>query len=82
LQLSDDQWSELSYESRSLSCQGDDISVQSDGNIVVDSKIDIEVNSTEQSIEINGSQSPSMKAVEYLASGSMQKVGALDLLFH
>jgi hypothetical protein len=82
LQLSDDQSSELSYESRSLSCQGDDISVQSDGNIVVDSKIDIEVNSTEQSIEINGSQSPSMKAVEYLASGSMQKVGALDLLFH
>lgn len=73
LQLSDDQSSELSYESRSLSCQGDDISVQSDGNIVLDSKIDIEVNSTEQSIEINGSQSPSMKAVKYLASGSMQK---------
>ncbi|XP_059441169.1 protein LONGIFOLIA 1 [Corylus avellana] len=73
LQLSDDQLSEQSYESRSLSCQGDDISVHSDGNIVLDSKIDIEVNSTEQSIEINGSQSPSMKPVKYLPSGSMQK---------
>lgn len=73
LQLSDDQLSEVSYESRSLSCQGDDISVESDGNFVLDSKLDIEVTSAEQSTNVNGSQSPSMKAVEYLASGSVQK---------
>ena len=80
-QLSDDQLSEISNESRSLSCQGDDMSVQSDSNIVLDSKIDIEV-STAESIKIDGTQSPSMKAVKFLASGSMQKVGAFDLLFH
>ncbi|XP_050258641.1 protein LONGIFOLIA 1 [Quercus robur] len=72
-QLSDDQLSEISNESRSLSCQGDDMSVQSDSNIVLDSKIDIEVTSTAESIEIDGTQSPSMKAVKFLASGSMQK---------
>ena len=81
-QLSDDQLSEISNESRSLSCQGDDMSVQSDSNIVLDSKIDIEVTSTAESIEIDVTQSPSMKAVKFLASGSMQKVGAFDLLFH
>ncbi|KAK9996264.1 hypothetical protein SO802_020950 [Lithocarpus litseifolius] len=72
-QLSDDQLSEISNESRSLSCQGDDLSVQSDSNIVLDSKIDIEVTSTAESIEIDGTQSPSMKAFKFLASGSMQK---------
>ncbi|KAG2679501.1 hypothetical protein I3760_11G052900 [Carya illinoinensis] len=72
-QLSDDQFSELSYESRSLSCQGDDMSVQSDSNTILDSKINIEVTGTAQSIEVNGSQSPSMKAVNYSASCSMQK---------
>ena len=81
LQLSDDQLSEISNDSRSLSCQGDDISVQSDSNTVLDSKIDIEVTSTE-SFEINGSQSPSMKDVKFSGSGSMQKVGAFDHLFH
>jgi hypothetical protein len=80
LQLSDDQLSEISNDSRSLSCQGDDISVQSDSNTVLDSKIDIEVTSTE-SFEINGSQSPSMKDVKFSGSGSMQKVGAFDHLF-
>lgn len=72
-QLSDDQLSEISNESRSLSCQGDDMSVQSDSNIVLDSKMDIEVTSTAESIEIDGTQSPSMKAFKFLASGSMQK---------
>nr|POF19182.1 protein longifolia 1 [Quercus suber] len=72
-QLSDDQLSEISNESRSLSCQGDDMSVQSDSNIVLDSKMDIEITSTAESIEIDGTQSPSMKAFKFLASGSMQK---------
>lgn len=81
LQLSDDQLSEQSYESRSLSCQGDDASVQSDSNIVLDQNVDIDVSSNAQPIEINGSQSPSMEAVKYSGSGSMQKVGALALLF-
>lgn len=73
LQLSDDQLSEQSYESRSLSCQGDDASVQSDSNIVLDPNVDIDVSSNAQPIEINGSQSPSMEAVKYSGSGSMQK---------
>ena len=70
LQQSDDQLSEISSESRNLIYQGDDVSVHSDSIM--------EVTSTEQSTEINGSQSPSMKAAKCPTSGSMKKVGAFD----
>ncbi|XP_020225702.1 protein LONGIFOLIA 1 isoform X2 [Cajanus cajan] len=70
-QYSDDQLSETSNELRSLSCQWDEISLQSD-TITVDSKMDIEVTSSLQSAEIIDSHSPSMKAIEHLVSGSMQ----------
>ncbi|RDX97341.1 Protein LONGIFOLIA 1, partial [Mucuna pruriens] len=71
-QYSDDQLSETSNELRSLSCQWDEISLQSD-SITVDSKMDIEVTSSLQSAEIIDSQSPYMKAV----SGSTQKKSTL-----
>ncbi|XVF54445.1 hypothetical protein PTKIN_Ptkin05aG0180600 [Pterospermum kingtungense] len=72
-QQCDDQLSQVSTESRSSSHQGDDISLQSDSNIILESKLDVEVISHEQAIEINGSQSPSMNAVKYSISGIMQK---------
>ncbi|KAK6276110.1 hypothetical protein POUND7_005819 [Theobroma cacao] len=70
---SDDQLSQVSNESRTSSHQGDDTSLQSDCNIILESKLDVEVTSNERSIEINGSQSPSMKAAKYSISGIMQK---------
>lgn len=73
LPQSDDQLSEISSQSRNLSYQGDEISVHSDSNM--------EVSSTEQSTEISGSQSPSMKAAECPSSCSVKKVGALDHFF-
>ncbi|OMO79746.1 hypothetical protein COLO4_24325 [Corchorus olitorius] len=71
MQQSDDQLSQISNESRTSSHQGDDISLQSDGNIILESKLDVEV--TSKSTEINGSQSPSMKAAKYSLSGITQK---------
>ncbi|KAM1295808.1 hypothetical protein TB1_014944 [Malus domestica] len=59
LQQGDDQLSEISNESRSLSFEGDDL--------------DMEVTSIVRAAEINGSQSPCLRAAEYLASGSMQQ---------
>lgn len=78
-QPSDDQLSQISNESRTSSHQGDDASVQSDSNLVLDSRIDIEVSSSECSMEINGSQSPSVKVAK--SSGSLQKVCVLFLIF-
>ncbi|PQM36677.1 protein LONGIFOLIA 1 [Prunus yedoensis var. nudiflora] len=60
LQQSDDQLSEISNESRTLSLQGDDL--------------DMEITSIVRATEINDSQSPSLKAAKYLASGSMQQI--------
>ncbi|KAL5544638.1 hypothetical protein UlMin_008422 [Ulmus minor] len=54
-QQSDDQLSEISNDSRAWSCQGDDASVNSDSNMLLDSKIDIEVTSAPQSSELNAS---------------------------
>ncbi|XWS60428.1 hypothetical protein CRYUN_Cryun07bG0035700 [Craigia yunnanensis] len=73
MQQCDDQLSQVSTESQTSSHQGDDISLQSDSNIILESKLDVEVTSHERSIEINGSQSPSMKAAKYSISGIMQK---------
>ncbi|KAK7328425.1 hypothetical protein VNO77_22531 [Canavalia gladiata] len=69
LQHSDEQLSEISNESRSLSCQGDGISLQSDS---VNSKVDIEVTSSLQSAEDNN-QSPSLKTMKQLVSETVQK---------
>ncbi|XP_031258058.1 protein LONGIFOLIA 1-like [Pistacia vera] len=73
LQQADDQMSQISNESRTSSHYGDDSSVQSDSNLVLDSRIDMEVTSSERCIEINGSQSPSMRAAKHTISGSEQK---------
>ncbi|TKY73294.1 LONGIFOLIA 2 protein [Spatholobus suberectus] len=72
LQHSDEQLSEISTESRSLSCQGDEISLQSD-SLTVNSKMDMEVTSSLQSVEIDDIQSPSLKAVKQLISETEQK---------
>ncbi|PSS30520.1 Protein LONGIFOLIA like [Actinidia chinensis var. chinensis] len=48
----DDQWSELSSETRQLSYQGDSISVQSESNTSFTSQTDIEVISVDRSKEI------------------------------
>ncbi|XVF08915.1 hypothetical protein REPUB_Repub07fG0045700 [Reevesia pubescens] len=73
MQQCDDQLSQISTESRTSSHQGDDISLQSDNNIILESNLEEEVTSHERSIEINGRQSPSMKAAKYSISGIMQK---------
>ncbi|KAK9267027.1 hypothetical protein L1049_025296 [Liquidambar formosana] len=73
LQQSDDQMSEISNDSRNLSYQEDEIYLQSDCNAIMDSKIDIEVTSTERSADINDNQSPSRKASKHLVSGLMQR---------
>ncbi|KAJ9163511.1 hypothetical protein P3X46_023172 [Hevea brasiliensis] len=70
LPQSDDQMSQISNES---SQQGDDISLQSDSTVIFYSKTDVEVTSSEQATEINGSQSPSMKTGNHLLSGAKQK---------
>lgn len=81
-QQSDDQLSEISNESRTLSCQGDEIFVQSDSNILLDTKMDVEVTSaiTVQSTYIDDIQSSFMKAGKYLTADLMQNVSVLYLL--
>ncbi|XVF49942.1 hypothetical protein PTKIN_Ptkin04bG0056800 [Pterospermum kingtungense] len=73
MQQCEDQLSQISTESWTSSHQGDDISLQSDSNVILESKLDVEVTSHEQSFEINGSQSPSMKASKCSVSSIMQK---------
>ncbi|CAJ1944207.1 unnamed protein product [Sphenostylis stenocarpa] len=75
-QYSDDRLSETSNEWRSLSSQWDEVSLQSDSN-TFDSKMDIEVTSSLQSVEIIDIQSPSWKATEHLVSGSTHKKSML-----
>ncbi|KAL5987876.1 hypothetical protein ACLOJK_035632 [Asimina triloba] len=50
---SDDQLSEISSEARNSSPQGDEVSVRSDSNISFTSQVDIEVTSTDRSVEMN-----------------------------
>lgn len=78
---SDDQLSEISNESRNLSYHGDGISLQSDSNMALDSKIDMEVTSLQRrSTEINGSRSPSMKVAKHSLPELMQKVDFFQTL--
>ncbi|MED6119843.1 hypothetical protein PIB30_015587 [Stylosanthes scabra] len=74
-QQSEDQLSEISNESRSLSFQGDEASLQS-GSATIESKMDMEVASNLQPAE---SQSPSLKAFEQVVSGKIQKKSTLML---
>ncbi|KAE9602224.1 putative protein LONGIFOLIA 1/2 [Lupinus albus] len=76
-QHSDDQLSEISNESRSLSCQGDEMSQKSD-SIADNLNIDMKVTSSLRSARIIN-QSPSLKASEQLVSGSMHKKSTLRL---
>lgn len=76
----DDQSSEISNESRTLSNQGDDISQLSDSNLSLDSKTDIEVTSSELPA-INGSQILQMKASKYSDSHSMENVGDFQIFY-
>ncbi|XP_022728728.1 protein LONGIFOLIA 1-like isoform X2 [Durio zibethinus] len=73
MQQCDEQLSHISNESQTSRHQGDDISPQSDSNMNLESKLDVEVTSRDRSIEISGNQSPSMKAAKYSISGRMQK---------
>ncbi|XP_038894284.1 protein LONGIFOLIA 1-like [Benincasa hispida] len=68
----DDQLSEISNESRTLSNQGDDISQMSDSNLSLDSKTDIEVTSNELPAEISGSHCLQMKTSKYSDSRSLE----------
>ncbi|XP_027329395.1 protein LONGIFOLIA 1-like [Abrus precatorius] len=78
LQHSDELLSEMSNESRSLSCHGDEVSLQSD-SFSVNSKMDVEVTSSLQSAEIDNSQSPSLKAMKQMVSETVQKKSASRL---
>ncbi|KAI9384432.1 hypothetical protein POPTR_012G061900v4 [Populus trichocarpa] len=69
---SDDQFSQISDESRTSSHQGDDTSLQSDGT-VFDLKKGIEVTSTQLFTENYGDLSPTLNATRSLVSGSLQK---------
>ncbi|ESW10354.1 hypothetical protein PHAVU_009G202300 [Phaseolus vulgaris] len=69
---SDEQLSEISNESRSLCCLGDETSLQSD-SLTVNSKMEVEVTSSLQSVENDDNQSPSLKAVKQLISETVQK---------
>nr|XP_027123365.1 protein LONGIFOLIA 1-like isoform X2 [Coffea arabica] len=73
LQLSGDQLSENTNESRNLSYHENEISAQSDGSILSDSRLDVEVTSAERSPEISSGYSPSMEAVHYLVSDLINK---------
>ncbi|XP_057722363.1 protein LONGIFOLIA 2 [Arachis stenosperma] len=77
-QQSDDQLSEISNESRSLSFQGDETSLQS-GSTITESKMDVELASNLQSAETVESQSPSLKTIEHVVSGTIQKKSTLML---
>lgn len=74
----DDQLSEVSNESRTLSNQGDDISQMSDSNLSLDSKTDIEVTSSELPTDINGSHGLQMKTSKYSDSRSLENVNDLS----
>eukprot|EP00268_Persea_americana_P022954 TRINITY_DN22703_c0_g1_i3.p1 TRINITY_DN22703_c0_g1~~TRINITY_DN22703_c0_g1_i3.p1 ORF type:complete len:1134 (-),score=284.86 TRINITY_DN22703_c0_g1_i3:180-3581(-) len=78
-QQNDDQSSDISSETRKLSYQGDEISVQSDSNISLASQMDSEVTSADRSIELdffqpsNSNQSPAQRATNDMVSSIVQK---------
>ncbi|MCD9639522.1 hypothetical protein HAX54_024104 [Datura stramonium] len=79
IQQHDDHVSEISSESRNLSCHGKKISGQSNGNVVAESKEDSEVTSFERSLEVTISQSSSIDASNYLRCDLVEKKSILVL---
>ncbi|XP_030533164.2 protein LONGIFOLIA 1 isoform X2 [Rhodamnia argentea] len=77
LHSTDDQLSEISNDSRTPSCQGDDISVHSDSSIVFESQIDAEVISSELPTVGKSKQSPCMESSSYSGTGPKQKKSIL-----
>ncbi|XP_028763575.1 protein LONGIFOLIA 1 isoform X2 [Neltuma alba] len=73
LQQSDNPLSLIRNETRTSSCQKDEIFVESDSITVSDSNMDMEVSSSLQSPQTNDSRCPSMKTVKQPISGSTQK---------
>ncbi|XXG63423.1 hypothetical protein AAC387_Pa05g1620 [Persea americana] len=75
-QRNDDQLSDISSETRILSHHDDDISVQSDSNIGLNSQVDVEVTSANLSADMNiqpSNQSPSQRAANTMVSSLKQK---------
>lgn len=75
----DDQLSDISNESRHLSYQGNEYSAQSDGSIISESPMDIEVNSLERTPEVDNRHIPSMKTANNLVSCLIEKKSTLLL---
>ncbi|XP_030474205.1 protein LONGIFOLIA 1 isoform X2 [Syzygium oleosum] len=73
LHSTDDQLTEISNDSRTPSCQGDDMSVHSDSTIFFESKIDTEVVNSELPTVEKSSQSPCMETSSYSETGLKQK---------
>lgn len=73
LQHIDDQLCEIRNELRSLSCHENEISAQSDGSFLSESRIDFEVTSSERSPEMSSCPSPSTKPAHHLVPGFMGK---------
>ncbi|GMI76777.1 TON1 Recruiting Motif 4, LONGIFOLIA 3 [Hibiscus trionum] len=80
MQQCDDQLSQLNTESWTSSHQVDAVSLQSDNNIILRSKLGVEVPSHEPSIGIIGSQSSSVKAPKCSISSIMPKKSALRVV--
>ncbi|XP_009767261.1 protein LONGIFOLIA 2-like [Nicotiana sylvestris] len=71
--------SEISSESRNLFCRGNEISGQSNGNVIAESKVDSEVTSFERSPEVTSSRSSSIDASNYLRCDLVEKKSSLVL---
>ncbi|KAL3513025.1 hypothetical protein ACH5RR_025742 [Cinchona calisaya] len=77
IHLNDDQLSEIHNESRNLSCHESETSAQSDGSILSDSRLDVEVTSSERSADMTSSRSPSLKSSHHSVSGLIDKKSML-----
>ncbi|CAN4088357.1 unnamed protein product [Withania somnifera] len=79
IQQHDEHVSEISSELRNLSCHGNKISGQSNGNVAAESKVDSEVTSFERSLEGTNSQSLSVDASNYMRCDLVEKKSILVL---
>ncbi|XP_054805948.1 protein LONGIFOLIA 1 isoform X2 [Prosopis cineraria] len=73
LQHSDNPLGLIRNETRTSSCQKDEVFVESDSITASPLNMDMEISSSIQSSQNNGSQSPSMKTTTQSISGSMQE---------
>lgn len=79
IQQHDDHVSEISSELSNLSCHGNKISGQSNGNVVAESKVDSEVTSFKRSLKGTSSQSSSIDASNHLRCDLVEKKSILLL---